>query len=345
MPSANSLVDTKCIKTALLKTTENGKIRCRTCEQKCLLDESQIGLCKTRKVIEGDLKTLIYGNISSISNNPIEKKPFYHFFPGTFALTIGSWGCNFACPWCQNYHISKTSPNSHPCTYMSPERLIQRAIQLKSRGLSYSFNEPTLMLEHALDTFPKARQKRLYNTFVTNGYMTLKALDLLISSGLDAMNVDIKGDENAVRKFCRADVNKIYRNCAHAIKNDVHVEITTLIIPGVNDEESLLKKIASRIKTELGPNTPWHLSRYYPQYEFSTPPTPLSSLKRARKIGHDEGLNYVYLGNVSGHEEENTYCHNCKALLIERHGYSVRITGLKEKNKCKKCGEEIPIIL
>lgn len=342
MATQNSTKDSPCIRSALLKTNEGEKFRCLTCEQRCLLAEDQMGLCKTRQVINGNLRTLVYGNISSISNNPIEKKPFYHFHPGSFALTIGTYSCNFTCPWCQNYDISKVAPHVEDCNYISPEKLISLALQAKSQGLSYSFNEPTLMLEHALDTFPLARQKGLYNTFVTNGYMTLEALDLLIESGLDAMNVDIKGDRKAVRKYCGADVDKVYRNCTRAIEQGVHVEITTLIIPGVNDDEMVLREIASRIKTEIGPAIPWHLSRYHPQYEFTAPHTPIKTLERARAIGSSMGLDYVYLGNVPG-KGENTYCPKCNATIIKRYIFEIDEQNLDSSNKCRKCGNLIPI--
>jgi len=285
--------------------------------------------------------TLIYGAVSSLSANPIEKKPFYHFYPGTFALTSGSWSCNFGCPWCQNHHISKTAPDQG--RYMSPEEFVSKALDLGCQGTSISFNEPTLSLEWSLDVFRLARARGLSgNTYVTNGYMTPEALISLVDAGLDAMNVDIKGNAEAVRRYCKGiDVDKVWRNCRLARELGVHLEITTLIVPTVNDRDDVLHGIAKRILTELGPDVPWHLSGYYPAYRFTAPPTPTRTLERAWNIGKEVGLQFVYLGNVLGHRLENTYCPDCGALLIERRGLSL-VSHRLEAGNCPECGRHIP---
>jgi pyruvate formate lyase activating enzyme len=337
-------LNSPCIKEALLFKKEGERVRCLTCEHQCSLKNDQRGICKTRKNIDGTLYTLIYGDISSISLNPIEKKPFFHFFPNSRALTIGSYSCNFSCPWCQNYDISKREPIPEACNYMSPKDLVDLALKRGANGLSYSFNEPILLLEHSLDAFPLAKEHGLYNNYVTNGYMTEKALELLIKKGLDAMNVDIKGDQRGVRKYCGTDVEKVYRNARMAKKNGVHVEISTLVIPEVNDDVGILREIASRIKKELGEETPWHVTRYYPQYEFTTPPTPVKTLEKAREIGFEEGLLFVYVGNVAGHPGENTYCPNCKQLLLERYIFDVTKNKLGKNNACPACGTKIALI-
>ncbi|MFX1449214.1 MAG: AmmeMemoRadiSam system radical SAM enzyme [Promethearchaeota archaeon] len=337
-------VNNPCINEALLFKREDEKIRCLTCEHNCLLKINQLGRCKTRKNIDETLFTLIYGDISSISLNPIEKKPFFHFFPNSYALTIGSYSCNFNCPWCQNYDISKREPMPEACNYISPEKLVKLALDRKAQGLSYSFNEPTLLLEHSLEAFPIAKKQGLYNNYVTNGYMTLEALKLLIESGLDAMNIDIKGSQQVVQKYCGANVEKIYRNAKFAKEKGVHIEITTLVIPEINDSEEILRTIASRIKKDLGEETPWHVTRYYPQYKFTKPPTPIKTLEKARNIGLAEGLLYTYLGNVPGHPGENTYCPNCKELLLQRFIFDVTKNILTEDNKCPTCGFKIALI-
>lgn len=233
----------------------DGKVRCLTCERACLLAEGGTGWCRTRMNRKGALYTLIYGCISSLSANPIEKKPLYHFYPGTRALTAGSWSCNFGCPWCQNWDISKESPPPK-ARFLSAERFVQEAVRLGCQGTSISFNEPTLLLEWSLDVFPLARERGLYNTFVTNGYMTAQALDLLNAAGLDAMNVDIKGDAVAVRRYCKGvDVERIWARCLQARQLGLHLEITTLVIAGVNDDEDTLRMIAERIHAELGAET------------------------------------------------------------------------------------------
>jgi pyruvate formate lyase activating enzyme len=287
--------------------------------------------------------TLTYGNVSSLSANPIEKKPLHHFHPGSVALTAGSWGCNFGCPWCQNWDISK-SPSGKG-RYVSPEEFVKTALVQDCQGTSVSLNEPTLSLEWSLDIFRLARDVGLYNTYVTNGYMTLQALNLLVDAGLDAMNVDVKGDAQAVRTHCQGvEVDKVWRNCRHAKKRAVHLEITTLVIPGVNATEDTLRGIAKRIHDELGPETPWHLSVYYPAYRFHAPHTPLSILERGWALGSEEGLDFVYLGNVPGHHLENTYCPNCEGLLIERRGLLV-IQNRLRGDKCPACGRQIPVIV
>lgn len=330
------------IREALLQEKGGDKVRCLTCERRCLLTEGASGWCRTRRNVGGKITTLIYGNVSSLSANPIEKKPLHHFYPGSVALTAGSWSCNFGCPWCQNWNISKSPPRKG--RYMSAEEFVSTALNWGCQGTSISFNEPTLSLEWSLDVFPLAREKGLYNTYVTNGYMTTKALDLLIEAGLDGMNVDIKGNAEAVKKRCKGvDVEKVWRNCRHAKDKEVHLEITTLVIPGVNHDEETLRGIARRIRDELGAETPWHVSGYYPAYRFHAPPTPLSALERGWRIGKEAGLDFIYLGNVLGHRLENTYCPGCGGLLIERYGLSVVENRLQD-SKCPGCGRAIPVV-
>jgi pyruvate formate lyase activating enzyme len=364
---------------ALLQDKVGDKVRCLTCERRCLLGEGDTGWCRTRQNRDGVLYTLIYGDVSSLSANPIEKKPFYHFYPGSVALTAGSWSCNFACPWCQNWDISKVAPPSKPRRFIAPADFVAMAQSLGCQGTSISFNEPTLSLEWSLEVFRLARAAGLYNTFVTNGYMTPQALDLLIEAGLDAMNVDIKGDAAAVQKYCGTDVAVVWRNCRQARQAGVHVEVTTLVIPTVNDgrgdeapscppfrevrhdgaseafahglgptqgilaNASPLRSIAQRLVADLGADVPWHLSAYYPAYKFAAPPTPLATLERAYAIGREAGLHYVYLGNVPGHRYENTCCPACGTLLIERHGLTVRACKVQD-GRCFHCGQPIPLV-
>jgi len=287
------------------------------------------------------LVTLIYGAVSSLSANPIEKKPLYHFHPGTLALTSGSLSCNFDCPWCQNHGISKRAPGEGRVVYMSPENFVQRAMDLGCQGTSISLNEPTLSLEWSLEVFRLARESGLYNTYVTNGYMTPDALQLLVEAGLDAMNVDIKGSAEAVRRYCETDVERVWHSCQLAVRAGVWLEITTLVIPEVNDADGVLWEIAERIAADLGPDIPWHVSGYYPAYRFTAPPTPVCTLERAWHIGKESGLRFVYLGNVLGHRLENTHCPGCGALLVGRWGLGLTRYRL-ERGRCPDCGRAIP---
>jgi pyruvate formate lyase activating enzyme len=345
---------------ALLQEKINGKMRCNVCERRCLVVAGGLGWCRTRANQGGKLVTLIYGAVSSLSANPIEKKPFYHFHPGTFALTAGSWSCNFGCPWCQNWDISASpptpiapSPHARPKWSgvggggwgeggeVSPERFIELTETRGCAGTSISFNEPTLSLEWSLDVFRLARTRGLYNTYVTNGYMTPEALSLLIDAGLDAMNVDVKGDAAAVKNFCKGvDVEKVWGTCKLARSRGVHIEITTLVIPTVNDSDTTLRGIAARIASDMGAEVPWHVSGYYPAYRFTAPPTPIRTLERAWQIGKDAGLEFVYIGNAPGHHCDNTYCPACGALLIRRVGFDVRLNALHD-GRCPQCGWRI----
>jgi pyruvate formate lyase activating enzyme len=327
------------VRRALLQEPAGRRIRCLTCERRCEIAPESLGWCRTRRH-EGDtLVTLVYGAVSSLSANPIEKKPLYHFHPGTLALTSGARSCNFDCPWCQNWEISK-SPLG-PARYLSPEDFVQKAVDLGCQGTSISLNEPTLSLEWSLEVFRLAREQGLYNTYVTNGYMTPEAVELLVESGLDAVNVDVKGDAEAVRRYCGADVRKVWRNCKLALQAGVWLEITTLVIPGVNDDDGVLRGIAGRIVADLGLDVPWHISGYFPAYQFSAPSTPVRALERAWRIGREEGLRFVYLGNVQGHRLENTYCCDCGALLIQRWGLRMGERRL-DGGRCPDCGWTVP---
>jgi pyruvate formate lyase activating enzyme len=345
--SLSKILEPPTVKEALLyRQLGQDRVICKTCERFCEIDAGKLGFCKTRMNSDGRLYTLEYGDIASISANPIEKKPFFHFFPGSTALTVGSYSCNFSCPWCQNWEISKSVPARR--NYISPERFVRMVKETGCQGTSISFNEPALLLEYSLDVFELAKKEGYYNTYVTNGYMSLDALRLLVEHGLDAMNVDIKGCDRAVRNYCGAEVEKVWRNLKEAKRKGVHVEITTLIIPGVNEDEECLKNIASRIVKEIGKDTPWHVTRYYPAYKslergLYGRRTPIEMLKRAWEIGKAEGLNYVYLGNVPGHHNENTYCPGCGELLIKRSGFDIVSYRITSQNKCPKCGVFIAI--
>lgn len=323
---------------SLLQTELNGKIRCDVCERRCLLVKGGFGWCRSRQNRDGKLMTLTYGAVSSLHADPIEKKPFYHFYPGTMAFTSGSWSCNFGCPWCQNWEIAHVPPPPN-MEYISPNRFIEMTENANCQGTAISYNEPTLSLEWSLDVFRIARARGLYNTYVTNGYMTPEALDLLIEAGLDALNVDIKGDAMAVKNFCKGiNVEKVWELSKLALKRGLHIEITTLVIPTLNDSILTLRGIAGRIARELGHQVPWHVSQYYPAYIFTAPPTPTQTLERAWRVGKDAGLDYVYVGNLTGHKLDNTYCPRCNAMLIRRFGYKVSLSALQD-GRCSECGE------
>ncbi len=328
------------VRQSLLQERHGERVVCNVCARRCRLAPGAEGWCRTRANRDGQLVTLSFGAVSSLAANPIEKKPFYHFYPGSETFTVGSWSCNFGCPWCQNWSISRVPP-SRASDYVPPERFVELTMATGCQGTSISFNEPTLSLEWSLEVFALARQQGLYNTFVTNGYMTPEALDLLIAAGLDAMNVDVKGDTEAVRRLCKGiQMEHVWQSARRAHQAGVHVEITTLVIPTVNDTDEVLRGIAERLAADLGPDVPWHVSGYYPAYRFSAPATPSAVLERAWHLGRAAGLRYVYVGNVPGHRYDNTHCPACNALLIRRRGFDVLLNAVAEGG-CPHCGAAI----
>jgi pyruvate formate lyase activating enzyme len=342
------------IKTTKYQSKINEKFSlCLTCERKCKIQIGNSGFCHTRINKNGVIYTVVYGLIPALSINPIEKKPLYNFHPGSKALTIGTFGCNFSCYWCQNHHISKQNPVKikeleKSYDFISPERFVDIAIKKNCNGTSISFNEPTLLFEYSLEVFKRAKQNSLYNTYVTNGYMTKDVLKDLVNAGLDAINIDIKGDSGMVRKYCGANNDLVWRNAKLAKDLGVHLEITTLLIPHLNTDKAVIKSISKRIIKELGDDTPFHLSRFFPHYKSIehgiSSPTPLEYLTKSYKIAKKEGLKYVYLGNMPNTDYDKTYCPNCSELVIKREFLGVVKENLDKNGNCKFCGSPICII-
>ncbi len=311
--------------------------QCNLCYRKCKIKEGSYGYCKTRINIDGTIYTLTYGNLSAIELRPIEIKPFFHFYPGSKALTFSTYSCNFPCPWCQNWHLSKTMP-PEKFEFVSPQKLVEMAGE---HGLCASFNEPTLLFEYCIDVFKLSKKP---NSMVSNGYMTKEALNMLKEAGLNAINIDVKGGEEVYKKYLKADERYIWENASHAKKIGIHVEMVFLIINGVNDKEEQIDSIIEKHLKFLGGDVPIHFTRYFPAYKFKKPPTPIAKLEYAYEKAKKEGILYPYIGNVPGHEYENTYCHNCKKLLIKRYG-SVIIKNYLKDERCPFCKEELPFVM
>jgi pyruvate formate lyase activating enzyme len=321
------------------------KVKCSLCERRCEIAEGQTGFCKTRKNFGGKLYTLVYGDISAIESRPIEIKPFFHYWPGSTALTFSTWSCNLNCVWCQNFHLSKTEPNPAKAAYYPPEKIVDLAICSGDAGLCASFQEPTLLSEWVIRLFKLGKDRGLrYCCYVSNGYMTIEVLKVLSEAGLDGLKIDVKGDSEVYAKYCGgADVEKIWRNATEAKRLGLHVEIVNLVITDVNDDEETLKWVIERHLKAVGAETPLHFTRYFPAYKFNNPPTKVKVLERAYEMAKKEGVLYPYIGNVNGHKYENTYCPNCGEKLIGRYGcYVLKYTITKDK-KCPKCGTQIPI--
>jgi len=328
----------------LYERLSKDKVRCGLCERRCTIDSGGKGFCGTRVNLNGRLYTLVYGDLSALESRPIEIKPFFHYWPGSTVLTFSTWSCNLSCVWCQNFHLSRVKPNSEKACYHSPERIVEMALRAGDEGLCASFQEPTLLTDWALQLFKLGRERDLYCCYVSNGYMTLEALKMLREAGMDGLKIDVKGDEEVYRKHCgEVDVEVVWRNAREAKKLGFHVEIVNLVVTGVSDDEGCVRWVVEKHLKEVGPETPIHFTRYYPAYKFHNPPTRVKTLEKACEIAKKEGVLYPYIGNVSGHRYENTYCPNCGELLIKRHGYRVVQYKIKENKKCPKCGQEIPI--
>lgn len=329
--------------TYLYDRLSTGEVTCRTCQRRCVIPEGKTGWCSTRINEGGRLYSLIYGEVSSLSVNPIEKKPVYHFFPGSRWLSLGSLGCNFRCPGCQNWDIAHWKSGMMHTKYLSPDESVAEARDLSCKGISWTFNEPTIWFEYTFDAAKCAKAQGLYTNYVTNGSITEEAFDM-IAPFLDVYRVDIKGFSNRTyRKIGHLDKFRgILEITARAKKCGMHVEVVTNIIPGFNDDETELRGIASWIRDSLGPETPWHITRFYPYHRLRHLfPTPISELEGAWSIGKEAGLQYVYLGNVPGHKLENTYCHMCGKLLIKRYVFEIIENRIKQ-GRCPACGALIP---
>jgi len=313
------------------------------------LTVGKVGNCGVRQNIDGNLYSLIYGKISSIAADPIEKKPLFHFYPGSKVLSLGTYGCNLPCGHCQNWQIAHVNYGLGSCVLspesIAPDKLVETVKKAGCQGIAWTYNEPTIWFEYALEGAKLAKEAGLYTVFVTNGYINPEPLDM-IGPYLDAYSVDVKGFSNEFySKVAKIkDFQPILRATERAKQKwNMHVEVTTLIIPTLNDDEKQLKGIATWMVEKLGAETPWHISRFMPCLDYKhLSPTPVETLEKARQIGLDVGLEYVYIGNVPGHQAENTYCHKCKNLLIERVGYQTIIKGLVEI-KCQVCGQTIKI--
>ncbi len=326
-------------------------VKCNLCARRCILNDGQVGFCLVRKNINGTLYSLNYGKLIAANADPIEKKPLFHFLPGTYAFSISSAGCNFRCAFCQNWEISQVYREGLASeivgeTY-TPEEVVKLAIENECKAISYTYTEPTIFFEFAYDTAKIAIRNKLANTFVTNGYMTPEAVKT-IAKYLHAATVDFKGNgsEEFYRKYSLVPkVEPIFDSLLEMKKNGIFIEITDLVVPKIGDSEEDFRNLVKWIIDNLGSDIPFHILRFFPHYRLSNlPPTPVEKLEKLWEMAKREGLNYVYLGNVPYSEKENTYCPHCGNLLIERRGFYSRIVGLDKKGRCKKCGEKIPIV-
>ncbi len=328
----------------LWEAAEGKKASCKLCAHRCVIAEGKLGKCCVRKNINGVLYSLNYHKVCSANPDPIEKKPLFHFQPGSSSFSIATMGCNFRCDFCQNWQISQAAIEDGRIDgqAISPEQIVAAAVNYGCKSIAYTYTEPTIFMELCNDCGRLAKEKGLTNVFVSNGYQSIEAIDFA-KGWLDGINVDLKSfSEDYYNRLCKAHMQPVLDTIKYIAKEtNIWLEITTLLVPGENDSEDELKRLAEFIVEQAGADAPWHISRFHPQYKYlDSAATPLKVLERAEQIGKEAGLHYVYLGNVPGSKSESTFCYNCGRLLIERVGYRISANNLAN-SCCPDCGTKI----
>ena len=325
----------------LYRKLNDSRVRCDLCGHRCVIKDGEKGKCCVRKNSKGKLYSLVYRKLISENIDPIEKKPLFHFLPGSYSLSVATVGCNFKCFFCQNHQISQA-----PCESgiidgedTAPGEIIEHALKYKCDSISYTYTEPTIFFEYAYDIAKSARSHNIKNIFVTNGFMTREALDM-VEPFLDAANIDLKSfSDKTYKEKIGGRLKPVLDNIIAMKEKDIWVEVTTLIIPGINDSKHELKSIAEFL-VDIDMSIPWHISAYYPQYKSELPATGISIIEDTIEIGKGAGLKYVYGGNIRDSRYENTICSGCGDTIIERAGFKIISNNLKN-GKCSKCGEII----
>lgn len=326
------------------KLAEN-EVKCSLCAHRCRIKPGKRGICGVRENCEGSLFSLVYGGVASEAIANIEQKPLYHYYPGSTAYSVGTVGCNFRCRHCQNWRLSRAAPEDiSPETFLSPSQLVRQARMAGCQSVSWTYNEPTMWYEYTYDGAKLAKEAGLGTSYVTNGYITPEALEK-IAPYLDAFSVDIKGfSETFYREICGAKLAPVLETSRLAKELGIHVEVVNLVIPTRNDSPDELRELSRWVYKNLGKDTPLHFNRFHPHYKVkSLPPTLVTTLDMARSIAIEEGMRFVYIGNVPGHPHENTYCPECGSLLIARGFFEVHEYNISPDKTCPKCGETIPI--
>ncbi len=330
----------------LYKKLKNKSVRCHLCNHRCLIKPGKRGICFVRENQEGTLYSLVYGLATAANIDPIEKKPLFHFQPGTQSFSIATAGCNFRCEFCQNWQesqITKGKEGRIIGSKLSPEEVVKQAKENNCASIAYTYTEPTIFFEYAQDTARLAKKEKITNVFVTNGFQTPETIKEM-AKFVDAANVDLKSfSENFYQKICGGRLKPVLESIKLMHQAGIWLEITTLVVPKQNDSKKELKQIAQFI-AKIDKNMPWHISRFHPDYRMTDlSPTPLETLEMAYDLGKEAGLKYVYLGNIITEDKENTYCPKCNNLAIKRLGYQVEISGVNQKGECSKCGRDLNI--
>ena len=327
------------------KPLSNGVVKCRLCPWGCVLRPGQRGFCGVRENRGGELYTLNYGLVTALNVDPVEKKPLFHYYPGSPIVSISTVGCNFKCPWCQNYTISQYPPERVVGDYMEPEDVIKYMKHVRVPFLAFTYNEPIIWYEFVHETAKLAKREGFRNVLVTNGHICPEPLEELVKY-IDAVNVDIKSFRSETYlKVIRGRLEPVLEATRLMRERGVHVETTYLVVPGVNDDLEEFKQLVRWQVEELGPDAPLHISRFYPMYKYiDRESTPVSVMESMWRVARELGLNYVYMGNVPGHRGENTYCPSCGRPVIKRFGFWITEWNLTRNNECKYCGAKVAIV-
>jgi pyruvate formate lyase activating enzyme len=316
-------------------------IRCQLCANSCTIGEGQRGRCQARIHVDGELRTLVYGRPISIHVDPIEKKPFYHFLPGSEVFSLATSGCALHCRFCQNWEISQARPEDYDTPFVAPERIAAESARRRAPVIAFTYNEPTIFAEYLLDIARAGRRQGLRSVLISCGFMQEAPLAEMCEA-LDAIKIDLKGfSPEFYRDVCQAELAPVLRSIAQAARCGVHLELVNLVVPTLNDSDAMLTGLARWVMDEVGPDVPVHFTRFHPDYQLlNLPPTPVETLERARAIAMDLGIRYAFVGNVPGHPGNHTYCPRCGETVIERRGFLVTRQKLAG-GRCAACGQEI----
>ncbi len=319
----------------------DGIVKCLLCAQGCVIPLGQRGKCRARMNVDGELRSLVYGRPMAIHIDPIEKKPFYHFLPGSTAFSLGTSGCPLRCRFCQNWQLSQASPEDYETNYFMPPDLVAAAVQKKTPVVAFTYNEATVFAEYLTDIAREARKRKLRAVLISCGFMNEAPLTEMCQV-LDAIKIDLKGfSEDFYRKVSSAELKPVLRSIKQIRKSGIHLELVNLVVPTLNDSDQMLKDLIDWVIGELGPDVPVHFTRFHPDFQLlNLSPTPIATLERARNMAMSKGIHYAYVGNVPDHPGNHTYCPNCKNLIIQRNGFF--ITSVKvSKGECQICRHKI----
>lgn len=332
-------------KEAILYEKVDNALNCKICQRRCIISPGKTGFCGMRENVDDKIYSLNYAAVSSAAVDPIEKKPLFHFYPGSMVFSLGSVGCNFRCRHCQNWGISQAELENIPTRDMLPKDAIRLTKEYECKSIAWTYNEPTMWFEYTLDSAKIARKEDIKTIYVTNGYMSEESFQE-IKPYLDAANIDLKGmTEKFYQDLCEARLEPVLDTIVKMHDAKIHIEITNLMIPGYNDSDEDIRSLVKFMADEVGVEVPLHFTRFFPQYQMQElPPTEIKYLEKAHKIARDAGMKYVYIGNVPTADGENTYCPECGETVIQRDGFSVMSDKIKETRKCPRCKADIDIV-